>query len=111
MRFPCLQSDLAVKAVDAKMSRSTADLIGVTGALGCAFTRVIGAVHELVPAEALATVLRTSVFSAYRVAVLDAVARRNLLSPPLRPPVPQGARIHGVEEAARSFPNTRLAID
>lgn len=47
------------------MTRSTADLIGTTGALGGTFARMKGAINELIPAEALAAVLCTGVFSAY----------------------------------------------
>lgn len=87
MYFSRLQCNRTVKTVDAKMSGSTANLSIVTDALGGAFTRVAGSVHKLIPAEALAAVLCTGIFSAYRVAMLDAVARRDLVSPPLRSPV------------------------
>ncbi|KAL8942863.1 MAG: hypothetical protein Q9216_001406 [Gyalolechia sp. 2 TL-2023] len=79
------------------MSGSTADFTLVTDALGGAFARVAGAVHKLISAETLTAVLCTSIFRAYRVATLDAIARRDLLSPPLRSPVSQGPRIHRVE--------------
>lgn len=69
-----LRRNSAIKAVNAEMSGSTADLPGIAGAFGGAFTRVTGAVRKLIPTEALAAVLSTGVLGAYRVTVCDAVA-------------------------------------
>ena len=79
----------AIETVQAETGGSTAELSSSPGARGGAFIgRVNGAVGELISTEALTAVFSASVFSTYRVTVLDAIARRDLLSPPLALPIP-----------------------
>ena len=111
-----LDRERARLGINAQSCGPTTNLVAIAIALGSALARLLGAVLERIPAEALTTVLETSDLFTERITHLDAVGSGDAV-------VRHGVRVVfklvteravGVDEigvAAYGFPVTRAAFD